>query len=694
MLFFRRTPTPFSTSTSPPPLPNKTTTNNNKKKLVSNSSKTSTTTTTTTSETENKNKKPYIKTPTDHNTLFYRNTIIGIDEFFPTPFGTNRLLTYADWTASGRSVHFIEDYIQHHILPRYGNSHTEDDITGRFSTHLLHEAERIIKECVNAGENGKVIEVGTGATGAITKLQEILGVFIPPATRQLLNLLTENFLNDSIKQRELDEFMSQHHPVVLVGPFEHHSNEVSWREGFATVVEVAEDEHGNIDLNDLERLLDLHSNAHLIIGSFSAGSNVTGLIAPVREIARLLHAYGAMACFDFAASGPYVEIDMNPEDDEDGRLDAIFLSPHKFLGGPGSSGLLVFNSLIYDPSLPPSVGGGGTVSYVSPNQHDFISDIEEREKAGTPGMLQVVRASLALDLKRSIGAHRIHTREEELVTFALKELQTHSNIKILGDLQSPRMGIISFIIVDPRSSSSVAAVTTTKPRYLHPKFITVLLNDLFGVQSRGGCSCAGPLGHRLLKIDTSISTRYRDLVVAKNLNGFKPGWTRIGVHYTMDDAEVRFILDCVKFVAEKGYLFLSMYDFDPVSGKWTFSPSIGHVDIFNKKKQQQLPPSEEEKTFGIAQVLQVSNSSNNNNIGCENNTKQSSTKRVSIGSSSSTTTNTKLTDIARHELYKTYLLEAETLAKEIIATPALVSEKRCLIPSLDEFADLQFFNLD
>ncbi len=454
----------------------------------------------------------------DWNFDFLRRQIVGIDSSFDTPFG-RRLMVYCDYTASGRCLVFVERYLQ--TLQRsYANTHTEDDVTGRSMSRLLHEAEAMIKRAVNAGPQGRIVACGTGATGAIDKLQQILGIALAPATRRTLGEELRQFLGDE-RFEEFREFQRAHQPVVFVGPYEHHSNEVTWRQGLATVVEVNLASDGGMDLAHLESLLgDPQYRDRLRIGSFSAASNVTGMRTPVPEVARLLHRHGAYACFDYAASGPYAEIDMNPPRDaggDDPSIDAVFLSPHKFLGGPGSSGVLVFNERLYPRDLPPSVAGGGTVDYVSPLDQDFIADIEEREKAGTPGVLQTLKAALALDLKRCIGAGRIEAREHELVARALGRWGAHPRIEVLGNPDpARRIGIVSFNLLDPRG------------RYLHPKFVTVLLNDLFGIQSRAGCSCAGPYGHRLLGIDQPTSELYRDWV-RKGFQGIKPGWCRVGL---------------------------------------------------------------------------------------------------------------------------------------------------------------------
>jgi len=486
-----------------------------------------------------------------------RSQVVGIDTPIDTPFG-RRLLVYCDYTASGRCLLFMERYLL--ALQRmYANTHTEDDITGRSMTQLLHEAEASIKRAVNAGPTGRIVACGTGATGAIHKLQEIVGIAIPPATRQtLLDELTE-FIGEerveAFRQRQRER-----EAVVFVGPYEHHSNEVTWRQGLATVVEVRLAGDGGIDLGHLEALLQQPAYRYrLRIGSFSAASNVTGMRSPVHAIARLLHAHGAFACFDFAASAPYADIDMNPPPGPAGgdpSLDAIFVSPHKFLGGPGSSGVLVFNERLYHRELPPTVCGGGTVDYVSEVDQDFVSDVEARERAGTPGVLQTLKAALVFELQRAITPAKIEACEARLLRRALDRWRTDERIELLGNPDPDRrIAIVSFNIRDPGGS------------YLHPKLVTALLNDLFGIQSRAGCSCAGPYGHRLLDIAPDVSDHYRDWV-RKGFHGIKPGWCRVGFHFVMDDAEVDYIIEAVAFIAQYGHRFLPLYEFDVRTGLW------------------------------------------------------------------------------------------------------------------------------
>ena len=491
---------------------------------------------------------------------FLRKQTVGIDAAISTPFGA-RLMTYCDYTASGRCLAFVESYLMQ-LQRTYANTHTEDDVSGRSMTQLLHAAEEQIKSSVNAGPHGRLIAIGAGSTAAIDKLQQILGVQIPPATRALMS--------EAIRAEKGEEFAAEYEaalerqrPVVFVGPYEHHSNEVTWRQGFAEVLEVRLAEDGGIDLEHLERLLqDPAWQGRLRIGSFSAASNVTGIKSSVKDIARLLHRHGAIACFDYAASAPYVEIDMNPDPGPEGgdaSIDAVFISPHKFLGGPGSSGILVFHERLYHDQLPPSVGGGGTVEYVGPQGQDYIVDIEQREKAGTPGVLQTMKAAMAFEVKDAIGTEKIEAREHELLVRAFDRWKKLPAIHILGN-QDPtrRIGIVSFNI------------RTSGGDWIHPRLLTVLLNDLFGIQSRAGCSCAGPYGHRLLDIDVARAERYRHWVL-EGYQGIKPGWCRLGFHYVMDDAEVDFIIDAVEFLAEHGQSFVSLYDFDPHTGVWAHS---------------------------------------------------------------------------------------------------------------------------
>jgi selenocysteine lyase/cysteine desulfurase len=520
-----------------------------------------------------------------------RKQIVGNDLLFDTPFGERHLL-YADYTASGRGFQKIEEKIWN-IEKSYANTHTEDDYSGKHLTQLLHQAESKIKELVNAGPHGKIIMIGSGTTSALKKLQEIIGVYIPPATRERVN--------DSIKDAcgpndMILEKIKKDRPVVFIGPYEHHTNELMWREAYAEVVVIPFDREGQIDLKELEKqLADTKYEHRQKIGSFSAGSNITGIRTHVYDIARVCHEYGALVFFDFAAVAPYVKIDMNRN--EQSYFDAIFFSPHKFLGGPGTSGVLVFNENIYRKDLPPTTAGGGTVRYVGFHGHDFAEDIETREKAGTPPILQAIKAALVMDLKEKIGIDKIEDIESKYTKYFIEKLRLIDNLEIIGDvIPYRRVSIISFNI-------------NHKDKILHPKFVTKLINDLFGIQSRAGCSCAGPYGHILLGIDDETSDKFRSLILKGN-EGIKPGWVRVNIHYTLSEDDIDYLIKAIIFVARFGHLFLQEYTFDMGTAEWIhkrFEELIPEFSINNDftPKRMDLTALPELRELYFAQAKQI-----------------------------------------------------------------------------------------
>jgi len=469
-----------------------------------------------------------------------RESVIGKDTAVETPFGLRRV-TYADYTASGRSLSFIEDYISRQVLPLYANTHTETSGTGLQTTRFREDARSIVRESVGATiEEHAVIFAGTGATGAIDRLIGILGLRIPDE-------LDKRFgLTDSIP---LDE-----RPVILVGPYEHHSNELPWRETIADVIEINEDADGQIDLAELEhRLVEFEGRA-LRIGSFSAASNVTGIISDTTAITKLLHDHGALSFWDFAASAPYVDIDMRTSSESEGRyMDAIFLSPHKLIGGPGSPGVLVARKALLTNAVP-VVPGGGVVQYVSPVDHLYVADPEHREEAGTPAIIGSIRAGLAFKLKGEVGVPQIRQLEHDFISRAIESWGANENIAILGNPEADRLSIVSFLI-------------KSEDKTLHHNFVVALLNDIFGIQARGGCSCAGPYGHRLLGIDADTSARFEE-VIATGCEVLKPGWVRLNFNYFIAEAEFLYILSAVHLIAEHGHNLLPLYTFDTTSGVW------------------------------------------------------------------------------------------------------------------------------
>lgn len=469
----------------------------------------------------------------------FRKNIVGIHQQFDSPYGKQKII-YTDWTASGRLYKPIENKMLHEFGPFVANTHTETSVTGSVMTLAYHKARSIIKKHVGANENDILITSGTGMTGVVNKFQRILGLKIAE------NLKTYTKVPDEIK------------PVIFITHMEHHSNQTSWLETIAKVEIVPCDEDGLFSFENLEVLLKKYQNRAIKIASITACSNVTGIQNDYHKIAKIMHQYGGLCFVDFACSAPYVTINMHPKKINE-YLDAIFFSPHKFLGGPGTSGVLIFNKKLYK-NLVPDNPGGGTVNYTNPwGDHDYINDIETREDGGTPGFLQTVRIALAIQLKEEMGVENILAREHEITKLVFEKLAKIPNLTILAEQHKNRLGVFSFYIKD-----------------YHFNLVVKLLNDRFGIQTRGGCSCAGTYGHFLLHVDKQTSKNIEGKIIEGCLLE-RPGWVRMSIHPTFTNKEVFFVCESIKRVAENIERWSKDYSYDASKNEFSHK-SVGNIE--------------------------------------------------------------------------------------------------------------------
>ncbi|WP_040208724.1 aminotransferase class V-fold PLP-dependent enzyme [Neobacillus jeddahensis] len=466
----------------------------------------------------------------------FRSQVIGIDQEFASPYGKKKII-YADWTASGRLYKPIEQKISDVFGPYMANTHTESNITSLMMTGIYKQSKQIIKDHVHADPHDAIILDGFGMTSVINKFQRLLGLRVP----------------DQFKNRLLSP--EEERPIVFITHMEHHSNQTSWLETLADVKIVDPNPNGGVNVNHLEELLQRYKKRPLKIGSFTACSNVTGIVTPYYQLAKMMHQYGGICCVDFAAAAPYETIDMHPEDPLE-KLDAIFFSPHKFLGGPGTSGVLIFDSRLYNNQVPDHPGGG-TVTWTNPwGDHQYYKEIELREDGGTPGILQAIRTALCLNLKDQMGVEHILNREKEQLKLLFSGLKNIRGLHILDGNINRRIGIVSFYIED-----------------IHYNLIVRLLNDRYGIQVRGGCSCAGTYGHYLYQIDQNDSMQIMNKINEGD-QSLKPGWVRFSLHPVMTDEEIISFVNALQEITQNIKEWKKEYKYDVASNDYFYLTHI------------------------------------------------------------------------------------------------------------------------
>lgn len=471
-----------------------------------------------------------------HSISELRQGLIGSKLHIKGPFGRKRIL-YADYTASGRALTQVEDWIRDNALPYYANSHTEVSACGQWMNGLRRQARARIAASVGAGSECDVIFCGSGATAAVNRLPHLLGLYSAGAA----------------------DARSGARPVVLTGPYEHHSNILPWREAGARTVEIAEAAEGGVDLDDLERNLRAYAGQTTVIGAFSAASNVTGILTDVLAVTRLLKAHGALAIWDYACGAPYLPMTMDPA--WNAPIDALFFSPHKFPGGPGSSGVLVMRKDAVKAQHP-TWPGGGSVSYVSGWAHDYYDDLVLKEEAGTPNTLGDLRAALAIAIRDGVGTDVIDRRGQRCLEKALSVWRGNERIVVLGHPTARRLPIVAFLVRDADGG------------IVHHRLVTPLLSDLFGIQAREGCSCAGPYGHRLLAVDRTLSEHIRRQIHAGQVLE-KPGWTRLNFCHLLDDQSADLIIEAVARLPEAADQLVAQYRADPATGNFQHTSTVG-----------------------------------------------------------------------------------------------------------------------
>ena len=474
----------------------------------------------------------------------FAKKIIGLNKTFDTPYGKKQII-YTDWIASGRLYSDIEKKITNDFGPYVANTHTETSETGTIITKSYHYAKKIIKKHVNANNDDILINAGRGMTGAVNKLIRILGFKYDGKYFEKKHLLPEDI------------------PLVIVSHMEHHSNHTSWLTTIADVIIVKPDKENNFSFDNLKKILTENKNRKYKIVSVSAASNITGIKTDYKKIASIAHKNNAFCFVDFAASAPYVDIDMHPKNDKLSYLDAIFFSPHKFLGGPGSAGVLIFNKKLYNNKIPDHTGGGIVKWTNAWNEYAFVDEIEEREDAGTPAFLQTIRTALVIKLKQKMNCKKIEERENEINKIIFDKLLKIKNIVVLAKNNRNRLSVFSFY-----------------HKKIHYNLFVKLLSDVFGIQVRGGCACAGTYGHFLLNIKKTESHKITNEINSGNLS-HKPGFVRLSLHPTTTNNQIDYIINAIKTIDKDFEKYQQDYIYNKTTNEF-YHKNFKSNDIYKK----------------------------------------------------------------------------------------------------------------